>query len=410
MSRALSYKTTNQVPVGFYFAIFILFITSMGCWIGWMGRAKYIYIAALILLLISLYNYYFIKFDLSKKNVILTFILCASSVIFDELKIEKIGSFIVYFVICCLHEKYQKQCLNYIFRWFAWMMIPSIIVYSFVQMGIMPSFGNINVYDNDTYGFYQAGYITRKQYYIYCYSSFYNIRFNVPFIEPGHLGMMSAFLIYADGFQFNKKETYILLLTIILSMSLAGYVLCFASYLFLKFEKKELKFRFIVLFFLGTLTLYLFGTLYNEGDNLLNELIISRLEYDEDKGFTGNNRVFGKIDMYFAAMFNDTNIMLFGYKKEILEYLAWNHSRGTGLMRCMVAHGFIGTIVGIKFCIASYLYAENKKTALMFLIFVFMLYWQRTYPFWFSWLICFVFGIANRSNVLYENRNINIPS
>jgi hypothetical protein len=152
------------------------------------------------------------------------------------------------------------------------------------------------------------------------------------------------------------------------------------------------------------------GILYNNGDNFFNKLILSRLEYDEEKGFSGNNRVFGMIEMYYVAMFNDIHTLLFGYDTETIEYLIWNNSRGTGYIMCMVSHGLIGTIAGILFYIAYSFNAKIKKSALMFLIFVFMLYWQRTYPFWFSWIICFVFGISNRINILNESRHSNILS
>lgn len=408
MSQALGYKTTSRVPIGFYICIFILFLNSMRWWLGWEDRAKYIDFVTLLFLLFSLWNYPYIKFYFNRRNLFLALTLSISYIGFGEFVISKVTSCVVFFIICCLRRDFQVQCLQYIFKWFAWLMIPSIIVYFFAQLGIVPSFGTLNTIANANHTYFQHDYVTRVNYIFYCYSSYYEIRFNGPFIEPGHLGMIVAFLFFADGFDFKKKESYILLLAIVLSMSLSGILLTFFGYVFTKYEQRKIQLSFIVIFGLGILFLYLIGTFYNGGDNMINEWVLSRLEYDEEKGIAGNNRVFGEIDLYYAAMFNDTHTFLYGYDKEIIEYLAWHNSRGSGFVMCMVTHGFIGTIVGIIFYVFYSLSADNKRTAMLFLAFVLMLYWQRTYPFWYSWIICFVFGISKRSFAIYENRNFNV--
>ena len=408
MSQALGYKTTNRIPVGFYFAIFILFLNSMKWWLGWEGRWKYIDLVTLSFLLFSLWNYPYIKFCFNRRNLFLALTLSFSYIGFGEFAISKVTSCVVFFIICCLRRDFQVQCLQYIFKWFAWLMIPSIIVYFFAQAGIMPSFGTLHTIENVNETYFKLDYVTRVNYVFYCYSHFYEIRFNGPFIEPGHLGMMVAFLLFADGFDFKKKESYILLFAIVLSMSLSGILLTFFGYIFTKYEQRKIQLSFIVIFGFGILLFYLIGTFYNDGDNLINEWVLKRLEYDEEKGISGNNRVFGQIDLYYAAMFNDIHTLLYGYDNETIEYLAWHKSRGTGFVMCMVVHGLIGTIVGIIFYVFYSLSADNKRTAMLFLAFVLMLYWQRTYPFWYSWIICFVFGISKRSFTIYENRNFNV--
>ncbi len=404
MVQALGYKTTDRVPIGFYVCIFIFFLNSMGLWIGWAGRDKWIDLVTLALILLSLYNYYYIKFDFCTRNFLLTFVLFVSSIIYTkEFGFRLLLNFIIYFIICCLNSKYQIQCLHYVFKWFAWLMLPGILVYFLVQAGLMASFGTLNTIDNVLHSFYDTSYTVRSNYIFYCAADGYGIRFNGPFVEPGHLGMMSAFLLYADGFDFKKKETWIVLLALFMTISLSGYVLVFFAYLFFKYEKYEIQAQFIVIFLIFVFFIYLVGMFYNGGDNLLNEMIFSRLEYDEEKGFSGNNRVFGQIDLYYAAMFNNTHTLLYGYDKEIIEYLAWNNSRGTGFVMSMVTRGIIGTIAGIIFYVIYCLYKKNKRTAVLFLVFVLMLYWQRSYSFWFSWIICFVFGISNRNVLLCKS-------
>ncbi len=56
------------------------------------------------------------------------------------------------------------------------------------------------------------------------YNAFY--RFNGPFLEPGHLSMIVAILLYANKYDFkNNRYLWVLLVTIVLSFGLAGYVI-----------------------------------------------------------------------------------------------------------------------------------------------------------------------------------------
>lgn len=388
---------TGALPKVFYFCIFILFVNSMGLWIGWCGREKIIRAISIGLMLFSIIHYN-IKFSLNKKNIVSVLVVCVCSVFFfGEMSILGFSNFFLFFIFCCLDIYNQKQCLKYIFKWFAWMMVPSIIVYVFVQFGTMPSFGSIAITDdvNVNTGF---EYINRTNYLFYCWSSVYNIRFNGPFVEPGHLGMITAFLLFADGFQFKKKETWILILTILMTLSLSGYFLLVAAYLFMKIEKQQVNISLVVFIFSVLILIYSIGKFYNGGDNFLNDMILSRLEYDEERGFSGNNRVTAMVYIYYDAMFNDIGTLLYGYKKDVVDYMLMNKEGGTGFLMSMVAHGLIGTIAGILFYFVYYLFSEHKRTAFLFFTFVIMLYWQRTYPFWYSWIICFVFGITNRIN------------
>jgi hypothetical protein len=122
-------------------------------------------------------------------------------------------------------------------------------------------------------------------------------------------------------------------------------------------------------------------------------MIISRLEPDEDTGFVGNNRVFGSIELYFITMFDDTKLLLFGYDNTVLEVLAESGSRGTGFTMWFVKYGLVGTIFASVFYVYYFFTSKSKKKAFTLLAFVIIMFWQRSYPFWFSWIICYVYGM-----------------
>ena len=179
-----------------------------------------------------------------------------------------------------------------------------------------------------------------------------------------------------------------------MTLSLSGYVLVVIAYLFTMYSRNKIGVQYVLLFIFTVLGFYLFGVFYNGGDNIINEMILSRLEYDEERGFTGNNRVFGQIPLYFAMMWNDTNTVLFGYGRKTMKWLAETGSRGTGFTMWMVSHGVIGTIAALLFYLVYSLFSKNKLFAFLLFAFVCMVFWQRSYPFWFSWVICYVYGIT----------------
>lgn len=385
----------------FYFCIFMLFLISMNLWIGWDGRSLFFnsFFSIAIIFFIIVDN---IRLNWSLQNFLpLICILISYFYIYGTgTRILGLFSVIVpYTMIILLNEKDRINCLDYIVKWFAILMIPSIITYVLVHTVGIPSLGKI-WYTHTPY--YDISYKLRVNYLFYVFSDFYGIRFNGPFVEAGHLGMMLAFLLFATRYNIKKAGTWILLLALLLTLSLSGYVLAFVGYIFVMFDRGKISLKNTILFMLVLLFVYLFSTYYNAGDNFLNEYIFSRLGYDEEKGFVGNNRVFGEIDLYYVAMFDQPDILLHGYGADTMEWLAYNNSRGTGYVYWMVSHGIIGTVLAMLFYFVYTLCSKNKRYAILALLFVFLLFWQRSYSFWFSWVICFVYGISYSKRIKYN--------
>ena len=135
---------------------------------------------------------------------------------------------------------------------------------------------------------------------------------------------------------------------------------------------------------------------------MINELILARMEYDEDKGFSGNNRVFGDIDYYYDRLLHSPTLFWTGYSRETLKQLAEAGSRGTGFVMFVITNGFFGLILVSLFYIYYARTSKCKKYALMFLIFVCAAFWQRCYPFWTSWLICYAWGLSVYDELNYD--------
>lgn len=391
----------NNIYRQFLYSLFFLsFLLSMYLWLGWEGRAKYINWGIGILSLATIYLGR-INLNFSFQNVGMFLLIVIAHILnLYSFGYSSILYFLPYLLIICLNDPDKIRCLRFITKWFGYLMIPSLIVYGLFFVTDLPSFGIQRANLNDWA--LEKGYGVCQNYMFYMRSSFegYAIRFNGPFLEPGHVGMICAFLLFVNKFNFKMKIMWMIFIAMIFTLSLAGYLLTFISFIIILFYDRKIQIKHLLLYLFLFFVIYYIAIYYNGGDNILYEKIFSRLETDSEKGFAGNNRVFGLIDVYFAALWNDPHTMLWGYPKETMEWLADNNSRGTGYIMWMCRHGIIGTIAVSVIYIFYFLYSKAKRFAGLCLIFIVLMFWQRSYPFWSSWFICFVYGIVSEENRL----------
>ena len=141
MNRALSKSAA--------FVIFILFIVSMQHWIGWYYRQQISILGGLLLIFLHKING--TQICLSYRNVLSCIILYFGLLIGSvgwrgDLLSQAIYTQIISFGLpiasmMCLNSRDKIILFQYITKWFAWMMIPAIILY-FVTMVIpLPYFG-----------------------------------------------------------------------------------------------------------------------------------------------------------------------------------------------------------------------------------------------------------------------------
>ena len=226
-------------------------------------------------------------------------------------------------------------------------------------------------------------------YYEDAYGLFYNyifyvtkgesVRFNGPFVEPGYLGMIIAFLLYANNYDFRRWYIKFLLFCGLMTLSLAAYVLIFMGWLL---NYSILKKRFLtVLFFVAMVC----GVFVNvSSDSLLGEHIFSRLERNEDTGISGNNRVTVDAYVYYEQMFESSQ-WLVGYGSTLDD----DRVRGSGVVFYMLHYGALGVFLWLLVYCSLIGKASDKKNAICFLLLVIMSALQRFYPYWFSWLFVY---------------------
>ena len=216
--------------------------------------------------------------------------------------------------------------------------------------------------------------------------------------------MIGAFLLYANDYNLKNKKSIIILISVLASMSLAGWMLAFIGFILNLFSKRKIKFSRLLLYVILLLSFIQVGKNYNSGNNVINERILSRLEYDESKGFTGNNRNSMLIAQIASELWSgDIKTILFGYNKRyFMQFEEWELI-GSGFDKFLVHHGLLGVLLVLSFYMYTIASARNKKFALLFFIFVLFSFWQRCYALWFSWIICFYYSsvLSDRKKIIY---------
>lgn len=182
--------------------------------------SKSISLGVTIILFIFAIKYY----NLFSRNVNKFLLFTLLLIIFDNFLLDGISSipqilpYIVGIFLFQLHDKYKQKLLLSVS-----VILSIIILFGFIFFIIwllidIPPVGIIKApfYYSDHYNY--IFFILPIEYLF--------PRFSGPFIEPGHMGMISVFLIYANNFDFkSRKFLWILLIGVLFSLSLAAYIL-----------------------------------------------------------------------------------------------------------------------------------------------------------------------------------------
>lgn len=388
------YKASNFAFV----AIFIEILMMMRCWIGF-GDMQNTFQYILFFILIVSWKQGTLTMVFKKKYKIFAFLVLVYLLYLQRnfADIQKDLYRVVFavnvFLILSIHDSTKRDLFSFIIKWFGLLMIPGLFLYAISINGGLP-------FINSIYGEYEGGFQTRYLFSNYIFLLYpqeikYIGRFNGPFIEPGDLGCTASFMLLAARFQFKRyKYLWAIFIALIATQSLAGYMLSLFGYVICLFYNGKLSFKYALGLCIAVIGIYFFANYYNDGDNFLQNKIFSRLESDEDKGFSGNNRNSDLMTLYFYEMFNNTHTLWFGYDRQTLEYIyETGTGTGAGAVSKIVSGGLIG-FIGI--CLPYWMIYRKSVChgfALAFFLFFMLYMFQRADAFWIGFVLCYVYGI-----------------
>lgn len=116
--------------------------------------------------------------------------------------------------------------------------------------------------------------------------------------------MISSLLLYVNQYNLKRISVFILFISVLISFSLAAYVLLILGMiLYYLLKSKHYLEEFSCVFFLCSAVVISVIFYVNNPDSVYSKLVVARLDYDEERGISGNNRTNSQFDYYYDKAF-----------------------------------------------------------------------------------------------------------
>lgn len=358
-----------------------------------------------------------IRLTLSTSDVFAVIAFFIASLFASQItRLESFITFVLrYFPILLLicDTSSAKNTLTFVSKFLAILFIPSIVLHLIFVVTSFPPSVLFTVEGNSLYLFYNYGILLKNIAFEY-----EAVRFNSVFLEPGFLGTLCALLLYANRFQFkNKWWMYPIMIALLLSLSLAGYVTTLLGYIFYRYSQGLSIKKYVGYFLVGSLAFFISSN-YNDGENILNKYIFSRLEQDKEKGISGNNRNSELTDFYFEKVIENGDVYLGLGRDKITKVNGGgaddgdytNQIRGAGYKIFILYNGLFAAFFYLLFyyCVARTRGNLKMKYCIGFFLLILITFMQASYPDSYSWLVPYILGVIVLKNKKNENRNTDI--
>ena len=323
---------------------------------------------------------------------IILFILALLFIIGDIKDIPKDIVLYTPLFILLADEEHNEEHLEFVSKALGWLIILGAVPY------ILRSYSLINLpstpifYYNDVKG----GYVF-DNYFLFIVNTYLNTespRFCSIFLEPGYLGTLSAFLLYLNRYNMNKIYNVFILVGVLMSLSLAGYIILLLGYLFHVINDKK-KLWLVLLTLLVSYSIFSIAPIINNGENYINTEIVERLAADEEKGIAGNDRFHGQTDALYDDILWSIDF-LFGVSKSVLQT---KDVSGAGYKIFIIQHGLIPFVLFILFYFKIASLSIDRKRAYYAVILLFFIFLQATTPESYRWLIPFGLYVQSKQIV-----------
>lgn len=366
------------------FVVFFLFIFSMYPWITWRLNSRIVWAIALIF---SSLLFFMERDKLKKRNDSVFVTICLFALI---LWIQKstlmallfgVGLCWCIYVFLMLRIEYKKDIINFITKWFAVILGVSLVYFVLYNLGIpLPHntilFAEVSNYSNfnNYFLFIQPDSLTHI------------FRFQSVFLEPGHMVMGLAPLLFVNQYNLKNRYVVIMLVALLSSFSLAAYAVTAVGFIWevvLRGNYKSLAVSGLML-----IIFVAFIARFYEGD-LFDELIFQRLHF-EDGDISGNDRM----NLYFAgvfASFVQSSDFLLGVGSFDQDEMFYGHG-SSGWQVFTYIYGLVGLLMGI-IAYLSPAFTHRKKWSVWGLSIICLLILAvNGYPTWWCMLIIITFG------------------
>jgi len=220
----------------------------------------------------------------------------------------------VFIFVMMMNNDEKKNIVSMTTNLYAWIVGISMAGYMFLLMGLNLPYSIIMVPDD-------LFYPPMQNYGIFILLSsdgrFDNFfRFQSVFTEPGHLGTISAILLYVNRYELKRKSVLVIFISVLLSLSFAAYVLAGLGYLICIIAKSKNFYKTILKIGIVTTLVFVLGLYYYERhpDSIFSIVVLSRFGFGD--GITATEALEGRtrgINHFYETQFlTSTRSFLWG--------------------------------------------------------------------------------------------------
>ena len=292
-------------------------------------------------------------------------------------------------VLINVKEDWRSELWETISKWYAVIVSLSIIFWLLHLLIPLPHITTVVDLNNF--------YVSSHNYFFFreTMMSEYNVnlvrRYQGIFLEPGHMGTITAFFLIVNRFDLKKKENWALFVGALLTLSASAYLLLAIGYIFHMITKGSVRKVFFALSLIAVLIVFFLS--YKGGENAVNELIFEKLTREEG---AVEGRVSMEVMLWFENMWRTGTDLWFG--KGAFFGVEENSA---GFLLFFVCCGIVGTGLLVFSYFSIYYSCKSKYGFFLFLIYI-ISFLQRTYPYWDAFSLPFILGLPY---IISKNNN-----
>lgn len=298
-------------------------------------------------------------------------------------------------IVLLLPEEKKKKVLRFLTVAFSIITLFSIIAWIFYLLGV------VDVFSQFEYRGYNLG-----QHPLFLVNLDIGMgilpRFQGLLLEPGHMGMICSLLLYANS--YNRKDVFsiILFVGLLLTVSLAAYVLFIIGYVLNKFSDKGKRSKGAAILFI-IVVIYVAFTLLQSTDSMLYYLLFNKV-VESENGLFNSNRYGADFLQFYNNQLSDPFVALFGLGGAFdVERFPGNSGYKVGV----ISMGWVGILILLfaYYCIAK---PYHSKRCYFFLLLYVVSYIQRPYADWLAEWFIFILampGLSQMSNNYISSSN-----
>lgn len=201
-------------------------------------------------------------------------------------------------------------------------------------------------------------------------------RFPSVFLEPGHLGTATVLLLLSQIGKWKRWYNIVLIIATFVTFSLAAYVLFVVIIVLASWVQRKQIMRKLLAFAILLSAVVGGSFVYNEGDNLVNRLILARLEVDDGE-MAGDNRVSDDFKTEYESFMQSSDI-LFGREMDKTTF------GNSGYRVYIYENGIVGLILVIVFYGLAAARFKDWRSLVAAAVIATLCFIVRGYPLWFN--------------------------